>query len=323
MNKPALFFGLGVVFVLLAVIVPVSIWASSPYVISGGDAISACGQIEGFVFDEHGHGKRAVEYGKEGDKYLRVYETNKFELLEVGSKKRVYNSPIVSVKLNRDIHVVGFSVGPTTISVTMNCTSEDIQVYILNLTEYKTAVGRRGKIDTSKISERSRKMRDKCLAPGEIFSASSSYYDKYGYLVIANPNNKDVTVNFQYSLSYDVYQTILLPWLNMTSRKLTFYTYDLAYEDVILIDYPCEGNEDYPESIEARIYAFHPYKVAVGVTAGVFGVLAIIMIVIGFIYLIKKEKSREERTSLTINYQKQPSTCQEQQEQPDKAVITL
>jgi len=310
MNKSvltAVIFCLGVFFALLAIIVPSSIASHGLVVINEGDDIKPNGQMKGWLNYKYYklHLDWYAEYAPEGDNRLKVYHVPDWNWMDLPTINRFYDSNR-SVTLNRDLFAVGFNVaGPTRISLTMDCTSENVHTYVLSETEYKNAVGSKGKVDTSKIEDQER-IRDKCLASGEVFSKVARG-DSYWYLVISNTENTDVTVNFHYSLNYTVYDMHDRKALECQDHtcKIANRIFD---HDLVIIDYPCEG-KDCPKSIKARIFTDHPNKVAIAVTATIFSVLAVALIVAGFILLIKKGKNSEY---LLIN-----------REQPEKAILTI
>jgi len=291
MNKTVLaviVISVGVIFALLAIIVPACIAFNGLVVITEGDDIKPNGQMTVLAYDDIrklGSGW-FVEYGPEGKTRLSAYRL--YDPFGARTVNRVYESK-GSVTLNRDHFAVGFNVAKETrISVTMDCTNEKVHTYFLSESEYKEAVGSKGKVDTSKIKEQTR-IKNGCLAPGEVFT-DLLYYDRYWYLVFANEEDTDVTVNFQYTLEHTVYDVHDKEPLKCSEQKCSIP--DLWEQELLVIDYPCEG-DGCPESIKARIAIDHPNWAAVAVTATLFSLFAIALLILGIIFFTKNGKESE------------------------------
>jgi len=283
----------GIVFIVVAIIVPgCIILTTEPEYCEDAETITPGSQVSCTRdYDQWWTKKKWIaKYGKNGSDCVNVYYSYfPFNGSLPDPVTRTFSSSSHSLVLDRDYYSVGIPYA-SSISMKMDCSSEDVQTYLIERSVYEEAGGKKGKLDPSSITFKDgyNYKVDKCLEPGEVFQ-TEPFYKRYYFLVFFNAKSEKVTVNFQYNLTFEVFDLSSSTPKKCEDNECVFPR--ISFPEVIFIDYP--NVSGCPETVEVAIYDIVIDWVAVGVSGGVLALFAIIVLVIGIVVYAKGKPINE------------------------------
>jgi len=289
------FFLIGIV-LLSTIATPLAIlYTAKPVFCSSAESLKPdeqmiCDDVSGFKQNVW-----TVEYSESAKNYVKLYLVDQWRTLT--TVERIYDSPSLSVNLNQQYHFINISVVKEAhLYLNMSCTSEDIDIYIITKDEYEAAGGKKGKFDGSKLKRPTIK-RDKCLSDkGGVFDTAING-PNYWYMVFSNVQKKNVTVTYQYNLTYTVYNLSSYAPINDPSEN-KYYFNKTEEGEAIILDY--DYNATGPEVFDAKIFDIGINWPGIIASAVVLGFFTIVSFIVAYAFTVSYMK-HEGYSSMSDN----------------------